>query len=185
MAAGRVIAADARFAIRQLRKDAGFAITTCLTIALGIGLTTAIFSLVHAVLLRPLPFPEQDRLVWLKQQDHSLPGVVPESLSYPDYFDWRAQNRTFSGIASYAGSGVTFESGGQAQRLDAQIVSANFFQVLGAAPMLGRDFRWEDEKAGHRTVMLSYSLWQSVFGSATEVAGRTIRLGDHAYTSPG
>ncbi len=179
------IAADARFAIRQLRKDAGFAITTCLTIALGIGLTTAIFSLVHAVLLRPLPFPEQDRLVWLKQQDHSLPGVVPESLSYPDYFDWRAQNRTFSGIASYAGSGVTFESGGQAQRLDAQIVSANFFQVLGAAPMLGRDFRWEDEKAGHRTVMLSYSLWQSVFGSATEVAGRTIRLGDHAYTVAG
>ena len=80
------IAADARFAFRRLRKDAAFAITTCLTIALGIGLTTAIFSLVHAVLLRPLPFPEQDRLMWLSQQDHSLPGVVPESLSYPDYF---------------------------------------------------------------------------------------------------
>jgi putative ABC transport system permease protein len=179
------IAADARFAFRGLRKDAGFAITTCLTIALGIGATTAIFSLVHAVLLRPLPFPEQDKLMWLKQQDHSLPGVVPESLSYPDYFDWRAQTHTFSGMASYTGSGVTLESGGQAQRLDAQIVSANFFQVLGVPPMLGRDFRWEDEKAGHRTVMLSYSLWQSVFGSATEIAGRTIRLGDHAYTVAG
>ncbi|MGB8538391.1 MAG: ABC transporter permease [Acidobacteriaceae bacterium] len=179
------IAADARFAFRGLRKDAGFAIITCLTIALGIGATTAIFSLVHAVLLRPLPFPEQDKLMWLKQQDHSLPGVVPESLSYPDYFDWRAQTHTFSGMASYTGSGVTLESGGQAQRLDAQIVSANFFQVLGVAPMLGRDFRWEDEKAGHRTVVLSYSLWQSVFGSATEIAGRTIRLGDHAYTVAG
>jgi putative ABC transport system permease protein len=179
------IAADARFAFRGLRKDAGFAITTCLTIALGIGATTAIFSLVHAVLLRPLPFPEQDKLMWLKQQDHSLPGVAPESLSYPDYFDWRAQTHTFSGMASYTGSGVTLESGGQAQRLDAQIVSANFFQVLGVPPMLGRDFRWEDEKAGHRTVMLSYSLWQSVFGSATEIAGRTIRLGDHAYTVAG
>jgi predicted permease len=179
------IAADARFAFRRLRKDAGFATTTCLTIALGIGLTTAIFSLVHAVLLRPLPFPEQDRLMWLKQQDHSLPGVVPESLSYPDYFDWRAQTHTFSGMASYAGGGVTLESGGQAQRLDAQIVSANFFQVLGTAPMLGRDFRWEDEKAGNRTVMLSYPLWQAIFGSATEVAGRTIKLDDHSYTVAG
>ncbi len=176
---------DARFAFRGLRRNAGFAITTCLTIGLGIGATTAIFSLVDAVLLRPLPFPEQDRLMWLKQQDHSLPGVVPESLSYPDYFDWRAQTRTFSGMASYAGSGVTLESGGQAQRLDAQVVSANFFQVLGVAPMLGRDFRWEDEKAGHRTVMLSYSLWQSAFGSATDIPGRTIRLGDHGYTVAG
>ncbi|MEA2262505.1 MAG: putative transport system permease protein [Acidobacteriaceae bacterium] len=179
------IAADARFAFRGLRKDAGFSITTCLTIALGIGLTTAIFSLVQAVVLRPLPFPEQDKLMWLKQQDHSLPGVVPESLSYPDYFDWRAQTHTFSGMASYAGSGVTLKSGGQAQRLDAQIVSANFFQVLGTAPMLGRDFRWEEEKAGNRTVMLSYPLWQSMFGSATDVAGRTIRLDDHAYTVAG
>jgi putative ABC transport system permease protein len=179
------IAGDARFGFRRLRKETGFAVTTCLTIALGIGLTTAIFSLVHAVLLRPLPFPEQDRLMWLKQQDHSLPGVVPESLSYPDYFDWRAQTHTFSGMAAYAGGGVTLESGGQAQRLDAQIVSANFFQVLGTAPMLGRDFRWEDEKAGNRTVMLSYPLWQAIFGSATEVAGRTIRLDDHSYTVAG
>jgi predicted permease len=81
---------------------------------------------------------------------------------------------------------VTLESsGGQAQRLDARIVSANFFQVLGVPPMLGRGFRWEDEKAGHRTVMLSYSLWQSVFGSATDIAGRTIRLGTQAYTVAG
>jgi hypothetical protein len=108
------VAADARFAFRGVRKDAGFALTTCLTIALGIGATTAISSLVHAVVLRPLPFPDQDKLMWLKQQDHSLPGVVPESLSYPDYFDWRAQNHTFSGMASYAGGGVTIESGGQA-----------------------------------------------------------------------
>ncbi len=83
---------DTRFALRQLRKHSGFAITAVLTLALGIGATAAIFSLVHAVLLQPLPFPEPDRLVWMSQQNHSLPGVIPEALSYPDYFDWRAQN---------------------------------------------------------------------------------------------
>src|SRR5271168_4199508 len=179
------LCADTKFAIRQLCKNRGFAITAILTLALGIGATTAIFSLVNTVLLRPLPLPEQDRLMWLSQQDHSLPGVVPESLSYPDYFDWRAQNHTFSGMASYNGGGVTLESEGEAQRLDAQEVSANFFQVLGIAPMLGRDFRWEDDKPGNRTVMLSYSLWQSIFGSAKDIAGKTIRMDGHIYTVAG
>ena len=179
------LCADAKFSIRQLRKNYGFALTAILTLALGIGATTAIFSLVNTVLLRPLPFPEQDRLMWLSQQDHSLPGVAPESLSYPDYFDWRAQNHTFSGMASYTGSGVTLESEGETQRLDAETVSANFFQTLGAAPMLGRDFRWEDEKPGNRTVMLSYALWQSNFGSSKEIVGRTIHMDDRAYTVAG
>jgi predicted permease len=177
--------ADTRFAIRQLAKNSGFAVTAILTLALGIGATTAIFSLVNTVLLRPLPFPEQGRLMWLNQQDHSLPGVAPEALSYPDYFDWRAQNHTLSGIASYAGGGVTLESNGESERLDAQEVSANFFQVLGAAPMLGRDFRWEDEKPGNRTLMLSYALWQSNFGADKNIAGKTIRMDDHAYTVAG
>jgi putative ABC transport system permease protein len=177
--------ADTKFAVRQLCKNSGFALTAIATLALGIGATTAIFSLVNTVLLRPLPFPEQDRLMWLSQQDHSLPGVMPEALSYPDYFDWRAQNHTFGGMASYTGSGVTLESEGEAQRLDAQTVSANFFQVLGVAPMLGRDFRWEDEKPGNRAVMLSYALWQSSFGSSKEIVGRIIRMDDHAYTVAG
>jgi predicted permease len=176
---------DLRFAIRLLRKNYGFALTTILTLALGIGATTAIFSLVNAVLLRPLPFPEQDRLMWLHQQDHSLPGVVPEALSYPTYFDWRAQNHTFSGIASYHSGPITLEMAGEAQHLDGQTVSANFFQVLGIVPMLGRDLRWDDEKPGNRAVMLSYSLWQSAFGAENDIAGRTIRLGDHNYIVAG
>jgi uncharacterized protein YoaH (UPF0181 family) len=130
--------ADAKFAIRQLYKNSGFAFTAILTLALGIGATTAIFSLVNTVLLRPLPFPEQNQLVWLAQQDHSLPGVASESLSYPDYFDWRAQNHTFSGMASYTNGGVTLKSNGESQRLDAQTVSANFFQVLGVTPHVGK-----------------------------------------------
>src|SRR5271154_4322434 len=179
------LCADTKFAVRQLCKNRGFAITAIVTLALGIGATTAIFSLVNTVLLRPLPFPEQDRLMWLSQQDHSLPGVVPESLSYPDYFDWRAQNHTFNGMASYNGGGVTLESEGETQRLEAQEVSANFFQVLGVAPILGKDFRWEGEKPGNRTVMLSYALWQSNFGSAKDIAGQTIRLDGRSYTVAG
>jgi predicted permease len=177
--------ANLRFAIRQLCRNPGFSLTAILTLALGIGATTAVFSLVNTILLRPLPFPAQNRLMWLAQQDHSLPGVVPEALSFPDYFDWRAQNHTFTGMAGYRGGGVTLQMAGEAQRLDAQQVSANFFQVLGVAPMLGRDFHWEDEKRGNREAMLSYSLWQLEFGSAKDIAGKTIQMDDHAYTVAG
>jgi predicted permease len=176
---------DLRYTLRTLSKSPGFTLTAVLTLALGIGATTAIFSLVNTVLLRPLPFPEQDQLMWLSQQDHSLPGVAAESLSYPDYFDWRAQNHTFSGIASYLGGRVSLQGNGDSQLLDAQEVSSNFFQLLGVAPMLGRDFRWEDEKPGSRTVMLSYALWQSNFGSAMDIAGKTICMDDHNYTVAG
>lgn len=174
-----------RYALRQLRKNPGFALTSVLTLAIGIGATAAIFSLVYAVLLRPLPFPQPDRLMSLAQQDHSLPGVVPEALSYPDYFDWRAQNHTFSGIASYHGGNITLFRNGEAQHLESQIVSANFFQVLRVAPMLGRDFRWNEEKAGNHAVMLSYALWQSEFGSAMDIVGRSVHLGDYDYVVAG
>jgi predicted permease len=177
--------ADAKFAIRQLSKNFGFAATAIITLALGIGATTAIFSLVEAVLLKPLPFPESNRLVWIDQQDHSLPGVAPEALSYPDYFDWRTQNHTLSGIASYLGSGVTYQNQGGSERIEAQVVSSNFFDVLGVAPMLGRDFELKDEKPGNRAAMLSYSFWQSEFGSANNIVGKTIRLDGHNYTVAG
>lgn len=176
---------DVRYALRQLRMSPGFSVTTILILAIGISATTAIFSLVNAVLLRPLPFPESDRLVWASQQDNSLPGITPESLSYPDYLDWRAQNHTLSGIASYVDSGITFELEGGSQRLDGQTVSANFFDVLGVAPMLGRDFQWDDEKPGNRVVMLSFSFWQSQFGSANDIVGKSITLDGHDYTIAG
>ena len=179
------IRADLIYAVRQIRKNPGHASTTILTLTLGIGATTAVFSLVNAVLLRPLPFPQPDRLMWLSQQDHSLPGVAAESLSYPDYFDWRAQNHTLAGLASYLGGGVTLQTRGGARRLDSQTVSSNFFDVLGAAPMLGRNFGRDDEKPGNRAVMLSYELWQSEFGSAPGVAGSSIDLDGRNYTVAG
>lgn len=176
---------DIRYGFRQIRKSPGFSAAAVMTLALGIGATTAIFSLVHAVLLRPLAFPEQDRLMWLSQQNHALPGVVPEALSYPDYFDWRAQNHSFSGIASYAGGGVTLNLNSGAQRLEAQMVSSNFFQVLGVSPVLGRDFREEEENAGNHAAMLSYTLWRSTFGAAQDIAGKTVRMDDKTYVIAG
>jgi putative ABC transport system permease protein len=170
-----------RYAFRQLRKNPGFACTAVLMLAIGIGAATAIFSLVYAVLLAPLPFPQPEQLMSLKQQDHSLPGVAPEPLSYPDYFDWRAQNHTFSGLASWADNTVTLQRDGESQRLDATEVSSNIFDVLGTAPMLGRSFRWDEEKPGNRAVMLSYSLWRTAFGSSKGIVGRSIALGDLSY----
>jgi predicted permease len=176
---------DAKFALRQLRRNRGFAVTAILTMALGIGATTAIFSLIHAVLLQPLPFTHPERLMWLNQQDHSQPVSIAETLSYPDYFDWRSWNHTFDGLASYEGSTATLESKGEPRHLDVTVVSSNFFRVLGVAPVLGRDFRPDDEKPGNRTAMLSYSLWQSAFDSAADVSGKTIQLSGHAYTVAG
>ncbi|HEY2001529.1 MAG TPA: ABC transporter permease [Acidobacteriaceae bacterium] len=174
-----------RFSFRQLRKSPSFAIAAIVTLALGIGATTAIFSLVNAVLLKPLPFPEPDRLMRITQEDHSTGAVVPEALSYPDYFDWRAQNRSLSGIASYAGQNMTMTGVGQAQQLGAYAVSSNLFQVLGVAPMLGRDFRWDEERPGDRAVMLSHELWQSRFGGERDVAGRQVTLDGERYTITG
>jgi predicted permease len=173
------------FGLRQLRKNPTFALMTILTLALGIGATTAIFSLVYAVMLKPLPFPEQDRLMWLAQEDHSSGAAMPEPLSYLDYFDWRAQNHTFTGIAAFTGANTTLTGMGEAQHLNGQTASSNLFQVLGVAPMLGRDFLWEEEKPGHRAVMLSYGLWESRFGANRQIVGQPAMLGGLQYTVVG
>lgn len=174
-----------RFTFRQLRKSPSFAIAAVVTLALGIGATTAIFSLVDAVLLKPLPYPEADRLMRITQEDHSTGAVLPESLSYPDYFDWRAQNRAFSGMASYSGRNTSLTGDGHAQQLGVYIVSSNLFQVLGVAPTLGRDFRWDEEHPGNRAIMLSYPLWLSRFGGQRNIVGRQIKLDGEPYTVTG
>jgi putative ABC transport system permease protein len=176
---------DLRFAIRQLRKSPGFAITVVLTLALGIGATTGIFSLVNAVLLRPLPFPEPGRLMDLQHESGRTGTIAPQSLSYPDFFDWRAQNHSFSAMASYRDATTTLTNAGTAQILQGEIVSSDFFRVLGIHPGLGRDFLSEEEKSGCNAAMLSYQLWQTAFGSQPDIAGRTITLDGYAYTVAG
>lgn len=177
---------DLRFAVRQLRKSPGFAILTILTLALGMGATTAMFSLVNAVVLRPLPFPQQDRLVWMEAADRSAGGpAVADAISYPDFFDWRAQQHSFTVVASYRGSGTTLTGVGDAQQISSEIVSADFFSVLGVHPIVGRDFRIDEEKPDTHVAMLSHQLWQSTFGGAPDIVGRSITLDGHSYLVAG
>ena len=177
-------------AARQFRKTPGFAITTIATLALGIGASTAIFSLVYGVMLRPLPFPRPDRLLWLQQVDTSAGFTargepIAETLSYPDYFDWRAETRSYSGLASYHHAGMILTGAGDAQQLSGAVVSSNFFRVLGLHPALGRDFLPNEEKPGTRAAILSYGLWQSTFGGSRDIAGKPITLDGNSYVVDG
>jgi putative ABC transport system permease protein len=178
---------DFRFALRQLRKNLGFTTVTLLTLALGIGATTSMFSLVNTVLLRPLPFREPDRLMSVMSGTQLSPGqpIRPSALSYPDYFDLRNQNHTFSDIASFRDDSVTLVDQQGAHQLDAQIVSANLFRTLGVPPALGRDFNWDDEKPQSNVVMVSHQLWISQFDGATDIVGRSINLNGVPYTVVG
>ena len=175
---------DFRFALRRITKAPGFALTTVLTIALGIGATTTMFSVINAVLLRPLPFPEPNRLVAAGSVDvrRSTPSNSPDSMSYPDFFDWRSQNKSFSGLASYHDTYVTLTGTGDPKHLDGEIVSADFFNVLGIQPEIGRGVSLDDEKPGAHVVVLSHELWQSAFGSDRDIVGRSITLDNNSYT---
>lgn len=148
---------DLTFAIRHFRRSPVFSITVILTLALGIGATTAIFSMVDGILLRPLPFPEADRLVGISTLEFPI-GAAPNNLSaadniptsYPDFFDWKRQNRSFESLASYDEIGRLFSkaNGEDAQVIEGGRVSANLFPTLGVAPALGRNFTEEEEKPG-------------------------------------
>ena len=177
---------DLRFAIRQLRKSPGFALTTTITLALGIGATAAIFSLINAVLLRPLPFPQPDRLMSVGMVHTSVgKSGVPESLSYPDFFDWRTRNHTFESLAAYHGDNHTLTGNGTPRQIEAQTVSSEFFRVLGINPLLGRTFVIDDEKPGTHVAVLSHETWQSVFGGDPSIVGRNITLDRNTYTVVG
>lgn len=182
---------DLRFAARQLRKNPGFAVTTILTLALGIGATTAIFSLVNAVLLRPLPFPDQDRIVWInsavtpRDNQKSENGVASNVLSYPDFLDFRAQNHTLAYMAAFHDSSFTLTGRGDAKHLDGFVVTNDFFRALGVHPELGRDLLPEDEKPGMHVAMLGHATWQNLFGSDRDIVGKNITIGGLSYTVAG
>src|ERR1043165_1351870 len=168
---------DLRFAIRSLLKRPGFTAITLIALALGIGANTAIFSLVNAVILRPLPYPDSDRLVWMYGNIRN--GGNRASVAPLDFQDYRNQNKTFEQFAatSTIPLPITLTGSGEPERLQTSLVTGNFFQTYGVAPVLGRTFTLENEKPGQNQVaVLSYALWQKRFGGDPAIINRTILL---------
>ena len=175
-------AADLRYAIRQLRKSPGFAITAVLTLAVGIGANTAVFSVMNAVLLRPLAFPHPERIFQMEK-------VAPEGENYdtsiPLFLEWRNQSRTFQSVAAYLALPVGFNLAekGHPERVPGLRVSADFFRVLGVEPRIGRDFaRGEDREGSQRVVILSDSLWRRRYNSDAGIVGKTIAVDGQSST---
>lgn len=171
---------DIRFAFRRFRKDPAFIAVTIVTLALGIGATSAIFSVVNGVLLRPLPFPHSDRVVLLMEQTKQFPRL---SVSYQNFADWRGQAQSYESIAAVRNAVVTLSGSGEPERLPAQMATANLFSTLGIKVTEGRTFNPEEDKAGGpNVVLISYSLWQRRFAGAQDAIGRSLILDDKPYT---
>jgi putative ABC transport system permease protein len=173
---------DLKFALRQLRKSPGFTFVAVLTLALCIGANSAIFSVINAVLLRPLPYPESDRIVIVSESDANEPSI---SVSFPDYVDWRKENTVFENIGvtrreSYNLSGLT---GREPEQISGAIVTASFFKVIGLSPQLGRVFtKHEDRVGGPQVAVISDKLWQRIFQRDPAVLGRVVNFGNQPYT---
>jgi predicted permease len=175
---------DLRFGIRILAKRPALNAAMVLTLALGIGANTTVFSIVDAVLLRPLPYDHPERLVEV-QSIERMGAVETGSVSYPDFFDWRAQNHSFTHLVSYHDSSLTLTGVQRAMHLDGEVVSWDLLPLLGVSPELGRGFRPEEEKFGTRVVLISHALWVSQFASDPGVVGRLMHLSGEAYTIVG
>lgn len=177
------VAQDLRFGLRQLRKNPGFAVTAILILALGMGVSVAIFSFVDAALLQPLPYAEPNRLLSVDE----MSAVFPRSnLSYEDYLDWKRLNRTLSSIEVYTGTGYLLRTGSGIEPVPAARVSDGFFSTLGVRPMFGRGFLPGEDRPGQaKIVLLSYSAWVKRFSARREIVGQTINLSGDAYTVVG
>ena len=174
---------DVRYAIRTLFRSPGFAIIAILTLALGIGANTALFSVVNGVLLNPLPYPAPDRLVAVYGK---TPGFDHSAISYPNFLDWQRNTRTLSSLALYHNEDYNFTGAGEAERVSGYMISAGFFHTLGVRPTLGRAFRGEDDVVGAApVVVLGGGFWKRRFGGSPDALGTTIDLNGTAYTVVG
>ena len=176
---------DLRYAFRILLKHRSFTLISIVTLALGIGANTAVFSVINAVLLRSLPFAEADRLVMIWETHPDMPRVGP---SFPDYEDWRAQAQSFEEMAVHADRyrNVLLTGAGEPVQVQGTMVSLNLFSLLGLKPVLGRTFLpEEDQPANNQVVILSHELWQRSFAGDPDVIGKSIRLNDASFTVVG
>jgi len=169
--------------MRVLRKSPGFAAAAIVVLALGIGANTAIFSVMNAVLLLPLPEPERLMLVWHVPPAKSFPGVTQFSVSTANYLDWQKQNHVFEKMAAFGRPAMNLTGGAQPESLTAGATTADFFSVMKAAPILGRTFAADEDQPGHdKVVVLGNAFWQSHFGSNRNALGQKLTLDGEAYT---
>jgi len=174
---------DLRYGLRMLAKSPGFAAIAILTLALGIGANTALFSVVNGVLLTPLAYPKSGELVAIYGK---TPGFDQAPINYPNFIDWQRGTHTFSSMAIYRNQDYNFTGKDDAERLSGYMISAGFFSTLGTTPILGRNFRADDDVAGAApVVILGGSFWNRRFGSSLEILGKSIILNGTSYTIAG
>ncbi len=176
---------DVRYALRTLRKNPGFTAVAILTLALGIGANTAIFSIVNAVLLRPLPYPDSGKLVMVWATDQSR-GATEDVNSYPNFEDWKHQSKSFEGMAALTNRNVTFSAGNEAEILPAVQASPDLFNVLRIAPAMGRGFLpGEEEQGASQVAILSDGMWRERFSARPDIVNQTVRVNELEYTIVG
>jgi predicted permease len=174
---------DIRYGIRMLAKTPGVTLIAILTLMLGIGANTALFSVVNAVLLNPLPYSQPNQLIALAQRTEQFED---SSISYPNFLDWQKDNRTFASMAAYRSDSFNLTGNGDAKRLRGEMISADYFSQLGVAPLMGRDFKREDDRPGAAPVaLISEGFWQRQFGSDHEILSKSITLNGVDYAIVG
>jgi putative ABC transport system permease protein len=171
---------DVRYAIRMLGKNPSFALIAVLTLALGIGANTAIFSVVNGVLLRPLSYPQPYQLVALSEKSMNFES---SSISYPNFLDWQRGNSTFASMAAYRSDNFSITGSGEAERVRVAMISAGFFETLGVSPVRGRLFTRDEDRLGTApATLISEGLWRRKFGSASDILGKSITMNGDGYT---
>src|SRR5262245_10200818 len=175
---------DLRHGLRTLVREPGFALTAVLTLALGIGATTALFTAVNAVVLSPLPFPQSHQLVQVWRSE--LPSLTYGSASYPRYLDWRRQQRAFTDLGAWAPRGMTIASAEGPERVGGATASASFFRVIGAPAVIGRYFSdEEDQKGATKVAVISEGLWRRRFQASASALGASLQIDGEQYTMIG
>jgi putative ABC transport system permease protein len=172
---------DLGYGARMLRKHPVFTFIAALTLALGIGANTAIFSVLNSVLLRPLPYAAADRLVWIWDSNPSM-GYPRFSSSGPNFKDWQRQSESFEHMAAFTGRSFNLTREGEPERIQGAMTSSDLFPMLGIKPVMGRAFLPDEEKAGsHHVALISYSLWQRRFGADPGIINRSLTLNGESY----
>ncbi|HEV7520483.1 MAG TPA: ABC transporter permease, partial [Candidatus Angelobacter sp.] len=174
---------DIRYALRRLRATPGFTFIAVITLALGIGANTAIFTVIDAVLLRPLPYRDPAQLVLLSEHTPRFPIL---SVSYQNFVDWREQSKSFTAIGAVRNLGATMTGSGDPERLTGQMLTANLFDLLGIQAVRGRTFLpEEDRQSAAGVAMISYGLWQRRFAGVENIIGQSLTLDNQPYTIVG